>query len=155
VVRVHPELLAYQRLPGDVDLKRVWQERYESMAAKEQHLARNGVIVLKFWLNVSKGEQRRRFLARIDEPEKNWKFSKSDVEERGHWADYMKAYEESLNSTSRPWAPWYAVPADDKPFMRVKVAEIIVNNLKQLDLGYPKVSKSTRKQLQEMRSLLD
>ncbi len=155
VVRVHPDLLTYQRLPGEVDLKRLWRERYESIAAKEQHLARNGIIILKFWLNVSKEEQRQRFLARIDEPEKNWKFSKSDVEERGYWADYMKAYEESLNATSRPWAPWYAIPADDKPFMRAKVAEIIVKNLGQLDLGYPKVSKSTRKQLQEMRSLLD
>ena len=155
VVRVHPELLTYQKLPGEVEPKRVWKERYESIATKEQHLARNGVIVLKFWLNVSKEEQRQRFLARIDEPEKNWKFSKSDVEERGFWTDYMKAYEETLNATSRPWAPWYAIPADDKPFMRAKVAEIIINNLEQLDLDYPKVTKSKRKQLQEMRLLLD
>jgi PPK2 family polyphosphate:nucleotide phosphotransferase len=155
VVRVHPELLAKQRIPSDVDPKRIWKERYESIAATEKHLAQNGLVILKFWLNVSKEEQRQRFLARIDEPEKNWKFSKSDVEERAYWADYMKAYQESLNATSRPWAPWYAIPADDKPFMRAKVAEIIVRNLELLDLAYPEVSKSTRKQLQEMRSLLD
>ncbi len=155
VVRVHPEILANQKLPGRISAKRFWTERFESIAEEEEHLARNGVLILKFWLNVSKKEQRRRFLARIDEPEKNWKFSRADVEERQHWDDYMTAYQEALNATSRSWAPWYAIPADDKPYMRRKVAEIIVNNLKRLDLAYPEVSAETRRRLQEMRKLLE
>jgi PPK2 family polyphosphate:nucleotide phosphotransferase len=154
VVRVHPEILENQRLPGRLSPKRFWNARFESIAEEEEHLARNGVVILKFWLNVSKDEQRSRFLARIDEPQKNWKFSRADVEERKHWDDYMKAYQDALNATSESWAPWYAIPADDKPFMRLKVAEIIVNNLKRLNLAYPEVSAETRRRLLEMRKLL-
>lgn len=136
-VRVHPEFLDRQHLPGDLDLKRLWEERFASIRDHEQHLARNGTIILKFWLNVSRAEQKKRFLARLDEPHKNWKFSTRDVEERRHWDAYMEAYEEALAATSRPWAPWYAIPADDKPFMRVAVAETIVKTLRSLELEYP------------------
>jgi polyphosphate kinase 2 (PPK2 family) len=153
-VRVHPELLDKQKLPGKVD-KRIWKQRHDSIVANERHLARNGVVIVKFWLNISKDEQRRRFLARIDNPSKNWKFSMSDCEERTFWDDYMSAYEDALNATSRRWAPWYAIPADDKPYMRMKVAEILADNLRQLDIGYPKVDKKMRKQLAEIRQSLD
>ena len=112
-------------------------------------------MILKFWLNVSKEEQRKRFLARIDEPEKNWKFSTGDVQERGHWDDYMDAYEDALRATSRPWAPWYAIPADDKPYMRLEVAEIVVETLESLDLAYPKVGEGERARFDEMRALLE
>ena len=140
VVKVHPEYLKGQKLPDGFDMKHVWQQRYESIHEHEKHLARNGSVILKFWLNVSREEQRQRFLARIDEPRKNWKFSTGDVQERGFWKDYMKAYQEALNATSRPWAPWYAIPADDKPFMRLAVAQIIVKSLKKLKLTYPAVA---------------
>ena len=114
-----------------------------------------GLVILKFWLNVSKEEQRQRFLARIEEPEKNWKFSSGDVEERSHWDDYMHAYEEALRATSRPWAPWYAIPADDKPYMRFCVAETIVNTLKSLGLKYPTVGPDALSELSEMRKILE
>jgi polyphosphate kinase 2 (PPK2 family) len=152
---VHPELLSKQKLPGQIDGKGIWKKRYESIAENEAHLARNGVIVVKFWLNVSKEEQKRRFLSRIEKPHKNWKFSVSDCEERRYWDDYMTAYEQALAATSRPWAPWYAIPADDKPYMRTKVAEILVDNLRQLEIGFPKVDKKTRKQLAEIRASLE
>ena len=154
VVRVHPEYLKGQKLPDGVDLKNIWQQRYESIRDHEKHLARNGTVILKFWLNVSKEEQRQRFLSRIDEPRKNWKFSAGDVHERRFWQDYMAAYEEAINATSRPWAPWYAIPADDKPFMRLSVAEIIVANLKKLDLKYPTVEDKEKARFSEMRNLL-
>ncbi|MGA9573551.1 MAG: PPK2 family polyphosphate kinase, partial [Lysobacterales bacterium] len=108
VVRVHPQYLGGQKLPYKVDLDELWQQRYESIRDHEKHLARSGTVVLKFWLNVSRTEQRKRFLSRLDEPQKNWKFSAGDVEESGHWDEYMHAYEQALNATSRPWAPWYA-----------------------------------------------
>lgn len=155
VVRVHPEWLDRQKLPGKLNLKRLWKDRYASIVEHEAHLARNGVVVLKFWLNVSKEEQRRRFLARIDKPHKNWKFSVTDSEERGFWDDYMAVYQDALAHTSRPWAPWYAIPADDKPYMRMKVAEIIVKNLRQLDIGYPEIDERTREQLAEIRKYLE
>lgn len=156
VVRVHPEYLAAQRLPSvPGDLENLWKARYASIREHEEHLARNGTVILKFWLNVSPGEQRRRFLSRIDEPHKNWKFSSSDVAERSHWDAYMAAYEDALAATSRPWAPWYAIPADDKPFMRLQVAEIIVENLKRLGLAYPRVGKAEKERFAEMRRLLD
>ncbi|UCF18673.1 MAG: polyphosphate kinase 2 family protein [Gemmatimonadota bacterium] len=155
VVRVHPELLDKQKLPGTIDLDSIWEERNRSIARSEKYLARNGVVVLKFWLNVSKEEQRRRFLRRIDRPEKNWKFSIQDCEERRFWDDYMAAYEDTLNSTSQPWAPWYAIPADDKPFMRMKVAEILAKNLRELDIGYPEVDDEMRERLLEMRESLE
>lgn len=152
-VRVHQELLEKQKLPA-IDEKRIWKQRFESIADHEKHLARNGVVVLKFWLNVSKGEQRKRFLARIEKPEKHWKFSARDVEEREHWDDYMRAYEYAINATSRDWAPWYAIPADDKPYMRRKVAEIVVDSLRSLDLSYPEVGEKAREELIEAREHL-
>jgi len=153
VVRVHPEYLGGQRLPR-IDLDEIWDERLESIRDLERHLARNGTVVLKFWLNVSRGEQRRRFLDRIDDPEANWKFSAGDVKESGHWDAYMDAYEAALNATSTPWAPWYAIPADDKRFMRRTVAEIIVATLEKLDLAYPEVSKADRAEMQKLRKVL-
>ncbi len=155
VVRVHPEWLGAQKLPGEIDLARIWSERHASIVEHERHLARNGVVILKFWLNVSSDEQRRRFLARIDEPDKNWKFSIGDCEERRFWDDYMTAYEDALNATSRPWAPWYAIPADDKPYMRLKVAELLVRNLRELEIGYPEVDERKRQEMLEMREYLE
>ena len=137
VVRVHPRILEYQKLPDPIDLDTIWEERLTSIRQQEEHLARNGTVILKFWLNVSKEEQRRRFLARLDNRDKNWKFEPGDVVERRHWDDYMHAYEEALNGTSRPWAPWYAIPADDKPYMRARVAEIIIDALQSIGLEYP------------------
>jgi PPK2 family polyphosphate:nucleotide phosphotransferase len=115
IVRVHPEILESQKLPDSVTLDTIWEERFESIRDLERPLARNGTIILKFWLNVSKEEQKARFLSRLEVPEKQWKFSNSDVRERRFWDDYMQVYEASLNATSRPWAPWYAIPADNKP----------------------------------------
>lgn len=155
VVRVHPEYLKYQRLPYAIDPKTIWQERFESIRDHEKHLARNGTIILKFWLNVSLEEQKRRFLDRLNEPEKNWKFSAGDVKERGYWKEYMHAYQEALNATSRPWAPWYAIPADDKPYMRKTVAEIIVNTMQSLDMQYPEVGEKDRATFGEMRRQLE
>jgi len=154
VVRVHPEFLEPQKLP-DLDLARIWEQRYESICDHEKHLARNGTVILKFWLNVSKEEQRQRFLDRIEEPEKNWKFAPRDVHERTFWDDYMRAYEDVLNATSRPWAPWYAIPADDKPYMRLCVADIIVKSLKKLGLKYPTVGPDEQAKFAEMRALLE
>ncbi len=155
VVRVHPEFLQAQRLPNMVDLDQLWQQRYEAIRDHEKHLAKNGTVILKFWLNISKDEQRKRFLSRINEPEKNWKFAPSDVMERKFWNDYQQAFEDSLNATSRSWAPWYAIPADDKPFMRLMVAEIIVNTLKSLDMKYPTIGKAEKTKFREMRKLLN
>lgn len=137
VVRVHPEYLEGQNLPH-VDGNTIWDERFESIRDLERHLSRNGTKILKFWLNVSLEEQRQRFLARLNEPEKNWKFSRGDLAERALWPHYMDAYASMLPETSRPWAPWYAVPADDKPFMRLQVATIVRDALRGLDLQYPK-----------------
>ena len=133
----------------------LWQDRYQSILAHEEHLAKNGILTLKFWLNVSKEEQKQRFLARIDEPQKNWKFSPGDVHERTYWDQYMAAYQGVLQSTSRPWAPWYAIPADHKPFMRYQVATIIVENLKKLNLKYPDVTPESRAVFAEMRKTLE
>jgi PPK2 family polyphosphate:nucleotide phosphotransferase len=155
VVRVHSQFLDSQKLPDPVDHQRIWEDRYQSIREHERHLAGNGTAILKFWLNVSKEEQGRRFLSRIEEPHKNWKFSVGDVEERGHWDEYMRAYEDAVNATSRSWAPWYAIPADDKPFMRVCVAEIIADCLKSLDLSYPEVGRDERARFAEMRGLLE
>lgn len=154
VVRVHPEFLQAQRLPNEINLDQLWQQRYETIRDHEKHLARNGTVILKFWLNISKDEQRKRFLARIEQPEKNWKFSPVDVAERRFWNKYMQAYEDTLNATSRPWAPWYAIPADNKPYMRLAVAEVIVNTLKTLGLKYPTVGKEEKAKLKEMHNLL-
>jgi PPK2 family polyphosphate:nucleotide phosphotransferase len=156
IVRVHPELLEHQKLPArSVALPELWAERHDSIREHERHLARNGTAVLKFFLNVSRDEQTRRFLSRLDTPHKNWKFALSDVRERGHWDAYMRAYEDALNATSRPFAPWYAIPADDKPFMRVAVAEIIVAALEALGLRYPTVDERVRARFDEMREALE
>jgi PPK2 family polyphosphate:nucleotide phosphotransferase len=155
VVRVHPEYLDGQKLPAYVHADDIWEHRFSSIREHELHLARNGTIIVKFWLNVSRQEQRQRFLSRLDEPEKNWKFSSADVRERGFWDDYMQAYEQALSATSRPWAPWYAIPADNKAYMRVCVAKTIVKTLKGLGLEYPKVPSSERGRFDEMRTLLE
>ncbi len=154
VVRVHPEILEHQRLPWLTDAPDVWEHRLASIRDFEEHLARNGTVVLKFFLNVSRGEQRRRFLDRIDERAKNWKFSAGDVRERQHWDEYMAAYQAALLATSRPWAPWYAIPADNKPFMRAAVADIVASTLESLGLSYPELDESERSRLDEMRALL-
>lgn len=155
VVRVHPEYLGGQRLPEELDHEQIWGQRYESIRDHELHLARNGTRVIKFWLNVSRDEQKKRFLSRLNEPEKNWKFASGDVKERGHWPKYMAAYEEALNATARPWAPWYAIPADSKPYMRLKVAEIVVDTLKSMPLRYPEASPKEIDHFDEMRDLLN
>lgn len=155
VVKVHPEILGFQKLPASLDLSNVWQERYESIQDLEKHLARNGTVILKFWLNVSHDEQKRRFLDRLNKPEKNWKFSASDVDERQHWDAYMQAYQDVLSATSKPWAPWYAIPADDKPYMRLQVAQIIRQTLESLALEYPVVDEAERQRLDQMRDLLN
>ncbi len=155
VVRVHPKILSYQKLPDDVNLDNVWNERLTSIRQQEEHLARNGTVILKFWLNVSKDEQKRRFLARLDDPAKNWKFEPGDVVERRHWDDYMLAYQNALNATSRPWAPWYAIPADSKPYMRARVAEIIIDALQGIGLKYPQPTDADRAEFAESRAELD
>ena len=155
VVRVHPEYLQSQNLPHTPDLKTLWPERLESIAQHELHLARNGTAIIKFWLNVSRDEQRRRFLSRLDEPDKNWKFSAGDVRERGYWDKYMKAYEHAISATSRPWAPWYSIPADNKNYMRLAVAKIVLATIKSLDPSYPEVEDVVRKRFKEMRKLLE
>ena len=155
VVRVNPKFLAGQRLPhGTQDLTALWQERYHSIREFEHHQARNGAVILKFWLNVSKDEQRDRMLARIDEPESNWKFNADDLVQRGKWNDYMLAYEDALNATSRPWAPWYAIPADSKAYMRRAVAEVIEGTLAQLPLKWPECSAAERAELATLRTKL-
>ncbi len=154
VVRVHPEYLAGQRLPRDIDLETRFTERYESIRDFERHLARNGTVIVKFWLNVSKDEQRDRLLDRIDEPDSNWKFNAGDIAERKRWGDYMDAYQAALNETSRPWAPWYAIPADDKPFMRRTVAEIVRQTLENIGPRYPEVSDDEREEMKKLRAKL-
>ena len=154
IVKVHPEFLRGQKLP-DVDPRKIWEQRYDSIREHEKHLARNGMVILKFWLNVSKEEQRQRFLSRLEEPEKNWKFNAGDVTEREHWSEYMDAYEEALNETSRPWAPWYAIPADSKSYMRMCVAEIVMKSLRKLDLTYPELDKKERARFAEIRKYLE
>jgi PPK2 family polyphosphate:nucleotide phosphotransferase len=155
IVRVHPEILAAQRLPEDT--KRdddFWKHRYRSITDLEKHLYRNGTRIVKIYLHLSKEEQRRRFLARIDDADKNWKFSVGDVKERERWKDYMDAYEACLGATSTARAPWYVVPADDKANARLIIAEILVETLKDLDLKYPATSEDRRKELLAMRRLL-
>jgi len=154
VVRVHPQILDGQKLPGDIDLDNVWDTRLQSIREQEEHLARNGTVILKFWLNVSKDEQKRRFLSRLDDPDKNWKFEPRDVVERRYWDDYMHAYEHALNATSRPWAPWYAIPADDKPYMQARVAEIIIDTLQNIGLRYPEPSDEDREEFAAARAEL-
>ena len=153
VVRVHPEYLGGQRLPQVSDS--IWEERYASIRDHELHLARNGTVVIKFWLNVSRQEQTNRFLRRIDRADKNWKFSAGDLAESALWPQYMAAYQDMLNATSRPHAPWYAIPADDKPAMRLAVADVVVNTLSRLDLEYPELDAKTRANLESYRAQLE
>jgi len=155
VAKVHPEILARQKLAPELVTKRIWEERYEDIRNFERYLARNGTLIRKFFLHVSKGEQKRRFLARLDEPEKNWKFSANDVAERRHWKDYQRAYEDAIRATATPEAPWYVVPADHKWFTRLVVAAAIVDALTGLALHYPKVSAAQRKALAAARRELE
>jgi PPK2 family polyphosphate:nucleotide phosphotransferase len=155
IVRVHPEILRSQALPPKLlNEKTVWQERYRSILDFEAHLHRNGTSVVKFFLHLSKGEQRNRFIARIDEPEKNWKFGESDMRERALWKDYMNAYEQCLSATSTQGSPWYVIPADDKENSRLIVAQVVVETLEALDLHFPTVSKSRLRELQAIRKRL-
>ena len=154
VVRVHPEFLKGQKLPEECVTKNIWNERFQDIRGFERYLHRNGTIVRKFFLHVSREEQQRRFLARLDLPEKNWKFSANDAKERGYWDDYMKAYEEMIRATATKDSPWYVVPADNKWFTRVIVAAAVIDALESLNLRYPKVSAAKRKELAEARELL-
>ena len=154
VVKVHPELLVAQRLPDGSPGKKLWRRRYQDINAFERHLARNGTVILKFFLNVSKDEQKRRFLERLDRPDKNWKFSPSDLAERAHWGDYMRAYSDCLSSTSTKWAPWYVVPADHKWVARAVVADVITTTIRSLDLKYPEVTDEQREGLAEAKRRL-
>jgi PPK2 family polyphosphate:nucleotide phosphotransferase len=154
VVKVHPEILDKADLPAEDVHKNIWQHRYEDINNFEQHLARNGTTILKFFLNVSKEEQKQRFLERLDTPEKNWKFSSGDIVERGYWDDYMKAFEEAITATSTPWAPWYVIPADRKWAMRAAVADIITTTIKDLPLEYPVLAEEERAKLAQARQAL-
>jgi PPK2 family polyphosphate:nucleotide phosphotransferase len=147
VVRVHSELLAKQKIPRELITKDIWEERYEDIRNVERYLARNGVVIRKFFLHVSAGEQKKRFLDRIDDPAKNWKFSSADSRERGFWKDYMDAYEQMIRNTATEYAPWYVIPADNKWFTRVAVAAVVIDALASLDLQYPEVSEAQRKEL--------
>lgn len=155
VVRVHPEVLDRQKLPPESKGKGIWKRRFEEINNFEKYLTNNGVIILKFFLNVSKDEQKKRFLERIDRPEKNWKFSSSDAKERAHWDDYMKAYEDVFNHTSTEWAPWHIIPADRKWFTRLAVAGVIYNKLESLNLQYPTVSQEHRQELLKAKEILE
>lgn len=155
VVRVHPELLARQSLPPELVTSTIWQERFSDIRHFESYLGHNGIVVRKFFLHVSKREQKRRFLKRLDEPEKNWKFSAADIRERGHWQAYMKAYEEMIQHTASEKAPWYVVPADHKWFTRLVVAAAVIDTLLSLDLHYPTVSPAARIDLEAARSELE
>ena len=154
VVRVHPQILAGQRIPSRLVSRNVWDERLEDIAAYERYLARNGFAILKFFLNVSRKEQKRRFLERLDDPEKHWKFSTTDVRERAHWKGYMSAYEEAIRATATEHAPWFVVPADQKWFTRLVVAAAIVETLEGLDLAFPRVPDSKREELALARAQL-
>ena len=154
VVRVHPEILEHQRLPRAKGPGSVWDRRYEEINNWEKYLVANGTAVVKVFLNVSKQEQKRRFLSRIDEPDKNWKFSDADVKERGFWDKYQEAFEECFNHTSTEWAPWFVVPADKKWFARLAVSQILLGTLRRLKLAYPEVTAARRKELAQMREVL-
>jgi PPK2 family polyphosphate:nucleotide phosphotransferase len=154
VARIHPAILERQKLPPRLVGKKIWDERLEDIAAFERYLARQGVVVVKFFLHVSREEQRKRFLARIEEPEKNWKFSAQDVAERGHWDDYMAAYQDAIRATAAPHAPWYVVPADRKWFTRLAVVAAICRELEKLELHYPVVTEDQRRALMQARESL-
>ncbi len=155
VVRVHPKILEGQKIPAPLVGKKIWDERFEDIRCFERHMGRSGTVIRKFFLNVSKKEQKKRFLARLDEPEKNWKFSAADVRERGYWDDYQKAYEEMIQNTATKEAPWYVVPADNKSFTRLVISTVVVDTLQSLDLAYPKVGAAERKELEAARKELE
>ena len=158
VVKVHPKIVTdYQRIPKNltIDLDKLWQQRYEDIRNLELYASRNGIHVVKFFLNISRDEQRDRFLARLNTPEKNWKFAEGDVKERGYWNDYMKAYEEAINETAAPHAPWYVIPADDKNNMRLIVAQVILKHLKALDMKFPEVSEDRIAEFEKFREMLE
>jgi PPK2 family polyphosphate:nucleotide phosphotransferase len=155
VVRVHREILARQKLPARLVGKSIWKQRYEDIRDIERYLARNGTLILKFFLNVSKREQMKRFMERLDDPDKNWKFELGDVRERGHWDEYMEAYEDMIRATASEHAPWYVIPADNKWFTRIAVAGAIIDGLVGLDLHYPWVDDAKRAELAEARKALD
>ncbi len=154
VVRVHPELLAKQKLPTGLVGKKIWEHRYEDICAFERYLTRNGVAICKFFLHLSRDEQKRRFLQRLDTPAKNWKFSADDAAERRHWKDYQEAYKDMIRATARPWAPWYVVPADHKWFTRIVVAGAVIDTLASLDLHYPEPDAAKRTELAAARKAL-
>jgi PPK2 family polyphosphate:nucleotide phosphotransferase len=155
VVRVHPGILASQKLPSSLVTDRIWNQRYDDVNAFERHLARNGTLIRKFFLHVSREEQKKRFLERLDDPSKHWKFSAADLDERSRWDDYMRAYEQALSKTSTKHAPWFVVPADHKWFTRLTVAELVVDALESLDLALPKLSKEQADALAAARKRLE
>lgn len=155
VVKVHPEILGKQKLPPELVTKKVWKERYEDISSFERYLTRNGVAIRKFFLHVSRKEQRKRFLERLDEPEKNWKFALGDAQERAHWDEYMAAYEDAIRATATPWAPWYVVPADNKWFTRLVVASAVIDALEEMDLAYPEVDEAKKAELAAARKALE
>jgi PPK2 family polyphosphate:nucleotide phosphotransferase len=154
IVRVHAELLKNEGIPDPLVTKHIWKERFEDIRQFEKHLARNGTVIRKFFLHVSKKEQKRRFLARLEEPEKNWKFSATDIREREYWDEYQDAYEDLIRNTASEDAPWYVVPADNKWFTRLVLSSVIVNTLEELKLSYPKVDAAKRKELAAAKKLL-
>lgn len=154
VVRVHKQILENQKLPSSLITKNIWNDRFEDIRNFEKYLTRNGVIIRKFFLNVSREEQRKRFMERLDEPEKNWKFSAADVKERGYWDDYMEAYQDMIRNTSTPDCPWYVVPADNKWYTRIVIAAAIIEALGSLNLHYPKVNAAAREELRLAREKL-
>jgi PPK2 family polyphosphate:nucleotide phosphotransferase len=154
VVRVHPEFLEKQKVPSELITKDIWEERFQDIRSFERYLVRNGIAIRKFFLHLSRKEQKKRFLERIDEPEKNWKFSANDAAEREHWDDYMEAYEDTIRNTATQAAPWYVVPADNKWFTRVVVAAGVIEALASLDLEYPRVSDGRLKELAAAKRVL-
>ena len=156
IVKVHPDLVKAQRIPdADPGKKKFWQGRYEDINHFERHLTRNGMVILKFFLHISKEEQRRRFLERLNDPAKHWKFSPADVAERAYWDEYMRAYEDALTETSTDWAPWYVIPADHKWVTRALVATAVVRVIRALDLRYPEPTPQLREQIAEALRLLE
>ncbi|MGD0411318.1 MAG: ADP-polyphosphate phosphotransferase [Verrucomicrobiota bacterium] len=155
VVRVHPQILEAERIPEElIDVEKIWEQRYRSIVNLEEHLHRNGTRIVKFFLHLSKEEQRKRFLLRLEEPERNWKFSEADIQERAFWKEYMRAYEDCLGATSSKAAPWHVVPADDKENARLIISKIILETLQGLQMQYPKTSKTRRKELEAIRKQL-
>ncbi len=153
-MRVHPQVLANEKLPKALVTKQIWNERYEDINNFERYVTRNGIAVVKFFLHLSKKEQKRRFMERLDTPDKNWKFSAADIREREFWDDYQQAYEDAIRHTASPHAPWYVIPADHKWFTRLVVAQVVVDVLKKMDLKYPKLSGEQKKDLAKARQEL-